>query len=197
LQEHLFIVSELLKDNLYEFGKYIRDHEQEAYFTLERLQRIMKQCLEALAFIHSLNLIHCDIKPENIVIKSYSRCEVKIIDFGSSCFTSDHLTSYIQSRSYRAPEVILGVPYGQKIDLWSLGCVLAELYSGTCAADFRCVCGIATLRLMTWACAWAGYVLFQNDSIQSMLARMIGILGPIPEDLLVFGRDVLKYFTCK
>ena len=80
--------------------------------------------------MHSLGIIHCDVKPENITIASYSRATVKIIDFGSSCFTSDHLSSYIQSRSYRAPEVILGLPYDGKIDVWSLGCVLAELHSG-------------------------------------------------------------------
>ena len=55
---------------------------------------------------------------------------MKLIDFGSSCFTTDHLTTYIQSRSYRAPEVILGLPYTQKIDLWSLGCILAEVLTG-------------------------------------------------------------------
>ena len=71
--------------------------------------------------MHGLDLIHCDLKPENILIKSYSRCEIKVIDFGSSCFTKDHLSSYVQSRSYRAPEVILGLPYDQKIDIWSLG----------------------------------------------------------------------------
>jgi len=43
------------------------------------------------------------------------RCEVKVIDLGSSCFTSDQLSSYVQSRSYRAPEVILGLPYDQKV----------------------------------------------------------------------------------
>lgn len=100
-KEHLFIVSELLKENLYEFGRFIREHDHEPYYTFPRLKRIMFQVLSALKFIHSLNLIHCDIKPENIVIKSFSRCEVKLIDFGSSCFTSDHLTNYIQSRSYR------------------------------------------------------------------------------------------------
>lgn len=57
--------------------------------------------LEALQYIHSLKLIHCDIKPENIVIKSYSRCEVKLIDFGSSAFITDNISCYIQSRSYR------------------------------------------------------------------------------------------------
>ena len=48
-------------------------------------------------------------------MKSYSRCEVKVIDLGSSCFETDNLCSYVQSRSYRAPEVILGLPYDKKI----------------------------------------------------------------------------------
>jgi serine/threonine protein kinase len=58
------------------------------------------------------------------------RCEVKVIDLGSSCFTTDHLSSYVQSRSYRAPEVILGLRYDTKVDIWSLGCILAELSTG-------------------------------------------------------------------
>ena len=86
--------------------------------------------MEALQFLHGLGLIHCDLKPENILVKSYSRCEVKVIDLGSSCFETDHLCSYVQSRSYRAPEVILGLPYDKKIDIWSLGCILAELCTG-------------------------------------------------------------------
>lgn len=97
------------------------------------------QVLRSLAFLHSLGLIHSDLKPENILMKSYSRCLVKVIDLGSSCFLTDHLSSYVQSRSYRAPEVILGLPYDQKVDIWSLGCILAELASG--------------------------YVLLQNDSL--------------------------------
>ena len=62
---------------------------------------------------------------------------MKLIDYGSSCFITDAPTSYIQSRSYRAPEVILGLPFGPKIDVWSLGCILAELASGRvlCAND--------------------------------------------------------------
>lgn len=66
----------------------------------------------ALEYIHSIRLMHCDLKPENILIKNYQRGDVKVIDFGSSCFITDHLTSYVQSRSYRAPEVVLGLPYG-------------------------------------------------------------------------------------
>lgn len=94
------------------------------------LQVITQQCLEALAYLHDLGIIHCDLKPENILIRSYRRCEIKVIDLGSSCFQKDNLSLYVQSRSYRAPEVILGLSYDQKIDLWSLGCILAELCSG-------------------------------------------------------------------
>ncbi|XP_027358460.1 uncharacterized protein LOC113867376 isoform X1 [Abrus precatorius] len=168
-REHLLIVCELLKANLYEFHKFNRESGGEVYFTMPRLQSITIQCLEALQFLHSLGLIHCDLKPENILVKSYSRCEVKVIDLGSSCFETDHLCSYVQSRSYRAPEVILGLPYDKKIDIWSLGCILAELCTGN--------------------------VLFQNDSPATLLARVIGIIGPIDQSLLAKGRDTHKYFS--
>mmetsp|Transcript_144366 Transcript_144366/g.462502 ORF Transcript_144366/g.462502 Transcript_144366/m.462502 type:complete len:921 (-) Transcript_144366:6-2768(-) len=168
-KEHLIIVTELLRDNLYEFSRFNRESGDEPYFTLGRLQRITKQVLTALQYIHSLWLMHADLKPENILIKSYSRCEIKVIDFGSSCFVDDQLTSYIQSRSYRAPEVMLGLPYDQRIDIWSLGCIVAEL--------------------------WTGYVLFQNDSVQSLLARIVGIVGPFPSHMMATGRYVPQYFT--
>jgi serine/threonine protein kinase len=126
----LFIVTELLKDNLYEFYKFNRENENIPFFTIGRLQKITQQILVGLQYIHGLHLIHCDLKPENILMKSYSKCEVKIIDFGSSCFIHDHLSSYVQSRSYRAPEVIIGCKYDYKIDLWSLGCILVELFTG-------------------------------------------------------------------
>ncbi|GAV74037.1 Pkinase domain-containing protein [Cephalotus follicularis] len=75
-REHLLIVCELLKANLYEFHKFNRESGGEVYFTMPRLQSITTQCLEALQFLHGLGLIHCDLKPENILVKSYSRCEV-------------------------------------------------------------------------------------------------------------------------
>lgn len=75
----------------------------------------------------------------------------------------------MQSRSYRAPEVILGCRYDYKIDLWSLGCIIAELFSG--------------------------YVIFQNDSIQGLLARVIGIVGQIPEYMMKEGKLVSNFFT--
>ncbi|KAK8925922.1 Serine/threonine-protein kinase AFC3 [Platanthera zijinensis] len=168
-KEHLFIVCELLRANLYEFQKFNQDLGGDIYFTLQRIQAIARQCLEALQYLHGLKVIHCDLKPENILIKSYSRCEIKIIDLGSSCFLTDNLRLYEQSRSYRAPEVILGVPYDEKIDIWSLGCILAELYTGE--------------------------VLFLNDSLAMILARMIGMLGPIDAAMLENGQEAHKYFT--
>jgi serine/threonine protein kinase len=168
-REHLFIVTELLKDNLYEFYKYNREHEDEVYFTIGRIQKVAYQILKALEYIHSLHLIHCDLKPENILIKSYSKCEVKVIDFGSSCFIHDHLSSYVQSRSYRAPEVILGCKYDYRVDIWSLGCILAEL--------------------------WTGNVLFQNETVQGLLSRVIGIVGPMPEYIFEKGRLIHNFFT--
>jgi hypothetical protein len=168
-KEHLFIVCELLRDNLYEFYKYNRESGEELYFNMQRLKKVARQCLVALRYIHSLGLIHCDLKPENILIKSYSKCEVKVIDFGSSCYTSDQLSSYVQSRSYRAPEVILGLPYGCKIDIWSLGCILAEL--------------------------WTGRVMFHNESVPTLLAKITGIIGPFDQKLLKKGKFVSKYFT--
>ncbi|XP_042406790.1 cyclin-dependent kinase G-1-like isoform X1 [Zingiber officinale] len=168
-QEHLFIVTELLRANLYEFQKYNHESGGEEYYTLPRIRAIARQCLEALEFLHHLRIIHCDLKPENILIKSYRRCEIKVIDLGSSCFETDNLSVYVQSRSYRAPEVILGLPFDQKIDIWSLGCILAELHTGN--------------------------VLFPNDSVPLILARIMGILGPIDEEMLVLGQETSKYFT--
>lgn len=168
-KEHLIIVTELLRDNLYEFLKYNREHDDKLYFSIGRLQKISYQILKGLEYLHSLKLIHCDLKPENILIKSYSRCEVKIIDLGSSCFIHDHLGSYVQSRSYRAPEVILGCQYDYRVDIWSLGCIVFELFTGN--------------------------VLFQNNSIQELLSRVLGICGPLPEEVFRTGRHVSKFFT--
>jgi serine/threonine protein kinase len=64
-REHLIIVTELLRQNLFEFGKFIVDHNEEPYFTLPRLAFITRQCLVALEFVHGLGLVHSDIKPEN------------------------------------------------------------------------------------------------------------------------------------
>lgn len=169
-KEHLFIVTELLRDNLYDFSRFTRSDSKENFFTIGHIQKIAYQILTALEFIHSSGVIHCDLKPENILFKSFSSCDIRVIDFGSSCFTTDRLSTYVQSRCYRAPEIILGCfPYSGKIDMWSLGCILAEL--------------------------WTGTVLFQNDSSQSLLARVEGIIGsPFPQHMLETGRNTDQLF---
>jgi len=90
--------------------------------------RFACQILKALAFLKRLRIIHRDLKPDNVMLKdSWGSC-LKVVDFGSSCYEkeSQHHSTYVQSRFYRAPEVILGVPYGGCIDMWSFGCMLAE-----------------------------------------------------------------------
>lgn len=168
-REHLIIVTELLRQNLFEFGKFILDSGEEPYFTIARLSYITWQCLVALNFVHSLGLVHSDVKPENILLASYSRAQAKLIDFGSSCYLTDRQSSYIQSRSYRAPEVVLGLPYDGRIDIWSLGCVVAEMFTGE--------------------------VTFQNDSVVSMLSRIEAICGPFPRHMIVQGRQSSRFFT--
>lgn len=92
--------------------------------------KIAFQILISLYYLSSHKIIHCDLKPENILLKSSDSYNIKVIDFGSSCFLNERMYSYIQSRFYRAPEIILGINYGLEIDMWSFGCILAELYTG-------------------------------------------------------------------
>lgn len=76
-------------------------------------------------------ILHCDLKPENILFTNNSDCDINIIDFGSSSFVGNQLYSYVQSRFYRAPEIVLGLPaYDFQVDMWSLGCIIGELYCG-------------------------------------------------------------------
>lgn len=59
-----------------------------------------------------------------------ARSLLKVVDFGSGCLVHEQVYTYVQSRYYRAPEVILRIRYSEKVDMWSLGCILAELYTG-------------------------------------------------------------------
>lgn len=94
------------------------------------MQRIIFQILRALKYLHSANIIHRDLKPSNILINE--NCEIKICDFGMSRLilnnNSTHLTEYVVTRFYRAPELLLGAKtYNEKVDIWSVGCTFAEL----------------------------------------------------------------------
>jgi len=94
------------------------------------LHSVAFSILKSLTFLSKHRIIHTDIKPDNILLKKTGKYEIKLIDFGSSCFSNEKLYSYIQSRYYRSPEIILGLGYDVQIDMWSFGCLIVELYKG-------------------------------------------------------------------
>lgn len=100
-------------------------------FPLHIVKSFAWQLLVGLAEL-SLNkaIIHADLKPDNIMIKRILHKKIKIIDFGSSLYNNPRKVKYVQSRFYRAPEVILGCPYTPAVDVWSVGCILCELHTG-------------------------------------------------------------------
>jgi len=150
-RNHLCITFEALSMNLYEFIK-VNNFKG---FSLGLIRRFAVQLLQSLALLQKENIIHCDMKPENVLLKTSNKSTIKLIDFGSSCFQDSRIYTYIQSRFYRSPEVILGLPYDISIDMWSFGCILAELYTG--------------------------YPLFPGENEAEQIACIMEILGPPPK----------------
>ncbi|KAI9301114.1 kinase-like domain-containing protein [Cunninghamella echinulata] len=153
-RNHLCISFECLSINLYDFIK--SNHFQG--FSIGLIRRFTIQILQSLSLLHKHKLIHCDLKPENILLKSPNRSAIKVIDFGSSCLESEKVYTYIQSRFYRAPEIICGLSYTVAIDMWSVGCIMAELYTG--------------------------YPLFPGENEQEQLACMMEVLDVPPTYLI-------------
>lgn len=160
---HLCLSTELLGMNLYEF---IKCHDFRG-FSLKLIRRFAKQLLSSLVLLKSKKVIHCDLKPENVLLAHPTRSEIKVIDFGSSCLENEKVYTYIQSRFYRSPEVILGMTYGMPIDMWSLGCILAELLTG--------------------------YPIFPGENEQEQLACIMEVFGP-PEKHLIEKSTRKKLF---
>jgi len=125
-RNHICITFELLSMNLYEL---IKKNKFQG-FSLQLVRKFAHSILQCLDALYKNRIIHCDLKPENILLKQQGRSGIKVIDFGSSCYEHQRIYTYIQSRFYRAPEVIVGAKYGMPIDMWSLGCILAELLTG-------------------------------------------------------------------
>ncbi|XP_069384119.1 homeodomain-interacting protein kinase 2 isoform X4 [Paralichthys olivaceus] len=128
-KNHTCLVFEMLEQNLYDFLK----QNKFSPLPLKYIRPVLQQVATALMKLKSLGLIHADLKPENIMLVDPSRqpYRVKVIDFGSASHVSKAVCStYLQSRYYRAPEIILGLPFCEAIDMWSLGCVIAELFLG-------------------------------------------------------------------
>ncbi|XP_072519086.1 homeodomain-interacting protein kinase 3a isoform X2 [Salminus brasiliensis] len=128
-RSHTCLVFEMLEQNLYDFLK----QNKFSPLPLKIIRPVLQQVATALKKLKSLGLIHADLKPENIMLVDPVRqpYRVKVIDFGSASHVSKAVCStYLQSRYYRAPEIILGLPFCEAIDMWSLGCVIAELFLG-------------------------------------------------------------------
>lgn len=164
-QRHLCISFELLDTNLYELIK-INNFRG---LSLSIVQLFSKQILRGLGLMKDAGIIHCDLKPENILLCTRKPAEIKIIDFGSACMEDRTVYSYIQSRYYRSPEVLLGYQYNTAIDMWSFGCIVAELF--------------------------LGLPLFPGASEFDILRRMMRILGGQPPDyLLKNAKSTSKFF---
>ncbi|XP_067848261.1 homeodomain-interacting protein kinase 4-like [Heptranchias perlo] len=127
-----YLVFELLEQNLLDFQKA----NNFAPLPAKHIRTIATQLLRALEKLKELSIIHTDIKPDNIMLVEHMQFpfRVKVIDFGSASILPEvqHIRDpYIQARYYRSPEILLGLPFCEKLDMWSLGCVLAELRLGS------------------------------------------------------------------
>lgn len=163
-RNHQCLVFEMLSLNLYELLK----NTQFGGVSLNLIRKFGKQVLKALAFLakSDVDVIHCDLKPENILLRHPKKSGVKVIDFGSSCRTNKRMYSYIQSRFYRSPEVMLGLPYSVAIDMWSLGCILAEMHTGE--------------------------PLFSGSDQFDQMQKIVKLLGMVPKQMLEKSSDSVK-----
>ncbi|KAH7443259.1 hypothetical protein KP509_02G027500 [Ceratopteris richardii] len=177
-EDHICIVFEKLGPSLYDFLKTNSDRP----FTFKLVREFARQILESVAYMHNLKYIHTDLKPENVLLTSSEcrkfvvpvlegsskrlkelrvpRCSrVKLIDFGSATsYKQRSASSIVSTRHYRAPEVILGLGWSYPCDIWSIGCMLAELSTGV--------------------------LLFDTHEDLEHLAMMERILGRIPSHLI-------------
>ena len=121
----MIIISEFLGVSLF---YYLKERKFNG-LGLDLVQSVLFDVLSSLSIIHRHGLVHCDIKPENILQVTLRSSKVKLIDFGC-CTPIDDCKGNLQTPFYRAPEVILRLKCDTKIDIWSVGCVAAELFLG-------------------------------------------------------------------
>ena len=97
--------------------------------TDDQVKFIIYQIMRGLKYIHSAGIIHRDLKPSNLAVNE--DCDLKILDFGLARPTDAEMTGYVATRWYRAPEIMLNwMHYNQTVDIWSVGCIMAELLTG-------------------------------------------------------------------
>lgn len=154
---HFCLVFELLGENLL---MYIQRY-QPYTMPITTLKKLAVQLITGLAFMRDHSIIHADLKPENILMGNESKNSLRISDFGNALdFCDKQLIEsnkghQIQTLLYRAPEILLGLnSFDFQIDVWSVGCILIECYTGNPA--FNC------------------------SSPEELFERMVSILGPVP-----------------
>jgi dual-specificity kinase len=151
---HICIVMDLLGQSVFDFLR----STQFVPFPNSHIQSFARQLLTSVAYLHDVNLIHTDLKPENILLCedayqtfTYNRKipssshtvsrtasqrrvllnpEIRLIDFGSATFQDEYHSSVVSTRHYRAPEIILGLGWSYPCDIWSIGCILVEFFTG-------------------------------------------------------------------
>jgi len=163
-RNHICLVFEMLHVSLYDLLRL----SNFSGFSLRFIARLSEQIVESIVCLEKNKIIHCDLKPENILFADEESDKLKLIDLGSACFTHSTPYTYIQSRFYRAPEVILGAKYNNKIDSWSFGCMVAEFY--------------------------LGLPIFPGSSEYDQLRRIIEILGMPEYEVIDNGRFKNKFF---
>ena len=162
---HLCMVFENLSLNLREvLKKFGRD----IGINLKAIRAYSQQLFLGLSLLKKCQYLHADLKPDNILVNE-GRNMLKICDLGSASPTTENITApYLVSRFYRAPEIILGLPYDTGIDVWSIGCTLFELYSGK--------------------------ILFTGRNNNGMLRSIMECRGRFPHKLLRKGTLTYNYF---
>ncbi|KAF7358372.1 hypothetical protein MVEN_00887200 [Mycena venus] len=148
-RNHICIVSELFGMCLYDF----LEENNFAPFPRQHIQSFARQLLGSVAFLHDLHLIHTDLRLENILLvhndyktvhipisgrrnvppkakQILHSTDIRLIDFGSATFENESHASIVSKRKYRAPEIILGLGWSYPCDVYSLGCILVELFTG-------------------------------------------------------------------
>ena len=126
--DDIYMTSELVEGDLFTILRSPKSLEP------DHIKFIIYQILRAVKYIHSAKILHRDLKPRNVLITK--DCVVKVCDFGLARLMNDGkakaanvMTDYVATRWYRAPELLLGNEnYDEKIDVWSIGCILAEMH---------------------------------------------------------------------
>ncbi|KNE69976.1 CMGC/DYRK/PRP4 protein kinase [Allomyces macrogynus ATCC 38327] len=127
-RNHLCMVFESMSMNLREV---LKKYGHNVGLNLRAVRLYAHQLFQALALLRKCQIIHADLKPDNILANA-AKNQIKLCDLGSASDISENdITPYLVSRFYRAPEIILGAPYDYAVDMWSAACTLFELYTGT------------------------------------------------------------------